>query len=482
MRATQLSVALSLLLATALTPVSAQDSASYSWERPQGAAAATLTLRGADGDRQLSFAADQPVQISAGDLTNGAYKWELVYSPQISAAQSEASRQRREAGDIDTPSDWPQAIAVRSGMLQVNGGRFVSPLSEAEPAPKPSAAGVAKAAPIAGDQTIRTSACIGNDCVDFESYGSDTLRLKENNLRIHFDDTSNTGSFPDNDWRIAINGTNNGDPNFFAIQDATFNRTPFLIEAGSINNALYVDAAGDVGIGTDAPVVELHAVDGNTPTLRLDQNGSNGFTPYIWDVAGNEANFFIRDVNTGRLPFKIRPGAGESSVDIAGTGNVGFGLVNASAALHIRRNFASSYLLVERTNGDRRMELDNDGNLYVGGTITQLSSRHSKENLVAVAGSALLDQLRNLDLWTWNYISAPDADRHIGPVAEDFYAAFGLGTSDQSLAPGDVAGVALAASQALSEEIAQRDAKIATLEERIARLEAALEQISSAQR
>ena len=139
-------------------------------------------------------------------------------------------------------------------------------------------------------------------------------------------------------------------------------------------------------------------------------------------------------------------------------------------------------MLIEQDAGDRRLELDNSGNLYVGGTITQLSSRHSKENLVSIAGSALLAKLRDLDLWTWNYRSSTDNDRHIGPVAEDFYATFGLGTDDQSLAPGDVAGVALAASQALSHEIEQRDEKIATLEERIARLEAALEKISSAQR
>ena len=129
---------------------------------------------------------------------------------------------------------------------------------------------------------------------------------------------------------------------------------------------------------------------------------------------------------------------------------------------------------------DRRLALDNDGNLFVGGTITQLSSRHSKENLVAVAGSTLLSQLRQLNLWTWNYRSSSMADRHMGPVAEDFYRMFGLGKDERSVAPADMAGVALAASQALSAEIEQRDRHIAELEARIARLESALERIDGA--
>ncbi|MCB1608800.1 MAG: tail fiber domain-containing protein [Xanthomonadales bacterium] len=481
MRAQTMSLAIALLVLP-IDQTLAQDGSVYRWERPQGAAGATLTLRGGDGDKQISFSADQSVLVSAADLNSGAYRWELVFAPVSSGDLAKSVSAQRKAGDTSLPKDWPQSVPVRNGLLQVNAGRFVSPLIEEEVGQKAEGAAAAKAAPITGSVSIRPSACVGNDCADNESFGFSTILLKENNLRILFDDTS-AAPFPANDWQLTANDNLSGGPSFFAIDDVSGGRRPFLIEAGAINNALYVDSNGDVGIGTDAPVVELHAVDGNTPTLRLEQNGSNGFSPYVWDVAGNEAGFFVRDVtNASRLPFRIEPGASTSSIHINDDSSIGMGVASPTAALHIRRNVATSFLLVEATPGDRRMELDNNGNLYVGGTITQLSSRYSKENLVAVAGSALLDQLRSLDLWTWNYISAPDADRHIGPVAEDFYAAFGLGTDDKSLAPGDVAGVALAASQALSEQIAQRDAKIATLEERIARLEAALEQISSAQR
>ncbi|MCP4053027.1 MAG: hypothetical protein GY739_08160, partial [Mesoflavibacter sp.] len=159
-----------------------------------------------------------------------------------------------------------------------------------------------------------------------ESFGFDTLRLKENNLRVHFDDTSSSASFPKNDWRLIANDSSNGGAEYFAIEDSTAGRTPFKVEAGAIANALYVDSDGDVGVGTSNPVVEVHAVDGNTPTLRLEQDGSSGFTPQTWDLAGNETNFFVRDVTNGsKLPFRIRPGAPDSSIDIAASGNVGLG-------------------------------------------------------------------------------------------------------------------------------------------------------------
>jgi len=204
---------------------------------------------------------------------------------------------------------------------------------------------------IATDLIVQGSLCVGFDCVSGESFGFDTMRLKENNLRIHFQDTSNSGSFPTNDWRIMINDTSNGGANYFAVEDSTAGRIPFRIEAGARVDSLYVEADGDVGLGTPNPVVNLHIRDGNTPTLRLEQDGSSGFQSQTWDVAGNEANFFIRDVTNGsRLSFRIRPGAPESSIDIAANGFVGVGTGSPSAPMHIRRTDGEAELLVENVS------------------------------------------------------------------------------------------------------------------------------------
>ena len=62
------------------------------------------------------------------------------------------------------------------------------------------------------DLIVTFSECIGNDCVNGESFGFDTLRLKENNLRIKFQDTSNSASFPTNDWQLTANDSSNGGP------------------------------------------------------------------------------------------------------------------------------------------------------------------------------------------------------------------------------------------------------------------------------
>ena len=59
------------------------------------------------------------------------------------------------------------------------------------------------------------------------------------------------------------------------------------------NNSLYVDDEGKVGMGTNSPITQLHVQDGNSPAMRLHQDGSNGFTQQIWDIAGNETNFFV---------------------------------------------------------------------------------------------------------------------------------------------------------------------------------------------
>lgn len=223
----------------------------------------------------------------------------------------------------------------------------------------------------ADDVIIQGSLCVGFDCVNNESFGSDTIRLKENNLRIHFEDTSAAAGFPTNDWRIVANDQNSGGASYLAFEDASAGRQPFRVEASARANALYVEGDGDIGIGTSNPVVDLHVVTGNTPTLRLDQDGSSGFAPQVWDLAGNETNFFIRDVTGGsRLPFRIRPGAPTSSIDIANTGKVGIGLASPTASLHVRRNAngdVNPLLLVEETNATvairNIMTLSNNGNV-----------------------------------------------------------------------------------------------------------------------
>jgi hypothetical protein len=191
---------------------------------------------------------------------------------------------------------------------------------------------------IVDDLIVVGSIAVGTDAVDGETFGFDTFRLKENNLQIHFDDTSVAG-FASNDWRIKINESGIGGSNYFGIEDATAGRMPFKILAGASDNAFFMAANGDIGLGTDSPGVNLHILDGDSPALRIEQDASGGWTPQSWDVSGNESNFFIRDnTNGNELPFRIKPGAPQNALFIAANGNIGLGTAtpNANASLELK--------------------------------------------------------------------------------------------------------------------------------------------------
>ncbi|WP_153914063.1 hypothetical protein [Shewanella sp. TC10] len=230
------------------------------------------------------------------------------------------------------------------------------------------------------DLIVVGSACLGQDCVNGESFGFDTLRLKENNLRIKFQDTSTSASFPSNDWQITANDSENGGANKFSIDDITGGRTPFTIEASAPSHSLYVDDGGRIGVGTSTPVVEMHVVNGDSPTLRLEQNGSSGFTAQTWDIAGNETNFFVRDVTNGsKLPFRIKTGAPKNSIFINSDGGIGLGTEAPKSQLHVYNssdvNNSTPFVLLENAhstledqlmlkmvnkNGDVRLEFENE--------------------------------------------------------------------------------------------------------------------------
>jgi hypothetical protein len=215
-------------------------------------------------------------------------------------------------------------------------------------APSPAAATI-----ISDNLIVQMSLCVGVDCTGSESFGFDTIRLKENNLRIKFEDTS-VGSFPTNDWQLTANDSASGGASRFSIDDITGNKTPFTIRAGAPTNSIFVDSSGRLGVKTGTPVVDVHVKTGNTPTLRLEQDASSGFASQTWDVAGNETSFFIRDVTTGsRLPFRIRPGAPSSSIDIKGTGDVGIGTASPVAALDVSRTTASDKDMVRISNNGK---------------------------------------------------------------------------------------------------------------------------------
>jgi hypothetical protein len=115
-----------------------------------------------------------------------------------------------------------------------------------------------------------------------------------------------------------------------------------------------------------------------------------------------------------------------------------------------------------------------------GGSWSSVSDRNMKENFEPVDGISLLEKLNNIPLTMWNYKSQDASIRHLGPMAQDFYAAFGLGEEDTRISTVDADGVALAGVQALYqlhlEAIHERDRRISALQEQVNQLTQLIEQ------
>lgn len=119
-------------------------------------------------------------------------------------------------------------------------------------------------------------------------------------------------------------------------------------------------------------------------------------------------------------------------------------------------------------------------NLTTGGVWTNNSDAGTKEDFEPVSPSAVLARLERLPVKSWSYIAEPGA-RHIGPTAQDFSRAFGLGADDRHIATLDANGVALAAIKALRAENAGLKQRLRRLEgggaRRLALVEARLRRL-----
>jgi len=113
----------------------------------------------------------------------------------------------------------------------------------------------------------------------------------------------------------------------------------------------------------------------------------------------------------------------------------------------------------------------NGARLTNGGVWTNASDRDAKDNFAAVDSRQVLERVVALPIQTWHYRTEQETTRHMGPTAQDFYAAFSLGDSDKAIATIDADGVALAAIQGLHKTIQEKDAEIKEIKARLEALE-----------
>jgi hypothetical protein len=119
-------------------------------------------------------------------------------------------------------------------------------------------------------------------------------------------------------------------------------------------------------------------------------------------------------------------------------------------------------------------------NLPAGsGVFSCASSRTLKDHFAAVQGEDVLTRMRSVPVNFWSYVAEGSQVRHMGPFAEDFRAAFGLGVDDRSIGLLDIDGVNFAAAKALEERTAQQEQRIRSLEDQVAELRAMVQTLSA---
>ncbi len=319
------------------------------------------------------------------------------------------------------------------------------------------------------------------------------------------------------DWSIVNN--HGSYPNYLIIQstDGITYRKPFVIEDSADSNLLYLDSAEFIGINTNVPAVELD-IHSSSPVIRLDDT-SSGQGRVDLDMSVHE---FAIQGNTDQEIVEIDTRASSRSLTINLDGEVGIGASSPGPALYVWGNgddeaaqvsvynynggtpgaarklfriqnrigpakfsmwsgLSDEWAFNARTDvfriskqgtGSVEMELNQNGNLTITGTLSHGSSRTIKHDIVAVDTKKVLDQVLAMPVAEWTYNHDKDTVRHMGPMSEDFHQTFGLGDSDKKLTTIDTSGVALAAIQGLSKVVEEKDREIEALRTEMGELRA----------
>ena len=196
------------------------------------------------------------------------------------------------------------------------------------------------------------------------------------------------------------------------------------------NDTFNVRSRGGVYFSTSGAGV---MVDGQTVALRGGGNTFSGFQTFNGGIAINSSNGFSQS-STGTFTVDAPFNAG-GRLAVLTNGNVGIGTNNPSSKLFVV------------------------GNIVASGSISPGSDRNSKEHFSSIDPHEILDKVAALPITRWNYI-ADGGVLHLGPMAQDFYAAFNVGIDDKHISTVDADGVALAAIQGLNQKLEERTSKL----------------------
>jgi hypothetical protein len=239
---------------------------------------------------------------------------------------------------------------------------------------------------------------------------------------------------------------------------ALFNNTTGDFNTASGVNALQRNTAGEFNTASGVSALFFNTTgDQNTASgvNALFSNSTGSFNTAI----GLQA--LVRNT-TGNFNTAIGNGANVSAENLTNATAIGNGAT---------------------VNASNKIRLGNAAVTVIEGEVafTNTSDKTKKENFQPVDGEEVLGKIRGLELSSWNFIGHdPKKFRHYGPMAQDFYAAFGhdgvgqIG-SETTINSGDLAGILMIAVQALEKrtaELKQKEAQIAVLQSEVKDLKA----------
>ncbi|HWM92934.1 MAG TPA: tail fiber domain-containing protein [Thermoanaerobaculia bacterium] len=413
------------------------------------AESATLTLSDPRGDiRTFRFGPGATPALSLFDakgapLPDGSYTWELR-----------------------------TAEGAQSGSFTIAEGSLVSPDLAEQPRLRTAADQV-----VPDDLIVDGKGCIGLGCANNETFGSETLRLKQGVVRLHFQDTS-SGAFPGSDWQITTNDSASGGANRFSIEDLTAATTPLSILGGAPNNSIYVATTGRVGLGTATPAERLHVLENanantiitaenpntglsalgalrarsDTATVNFQAHGSGRTIARFGQTLASWAEFLQVSGNgliIGTVVDKplILGTNSANRVHIAADGNIGLGMTSPTSPLH-------------HSSG---------ATLTAGGVWTNASSRESKQEIAGLPADEALATLRSLEPVKFAYKVDP-AERHVGFIAEDVPDLV-ASPDRKSLSPMDVVAVLTKVAQEQQKKIDELSTALGELQAKLAEIE-----------
>lgn len=226
--------------------------------------------------------------------------------------------------------------------------------------------------------------------------------------------------------------------------------------ASTAINQFSVHATGGIRLAGDV------ALDGDGLYHHLELSGGNalgylyGSFPGLADGIHLGYNYYWDNSGAGHI---FNTGGGTSRIS-AGYGQVVVAVGGVNTAPNTVRLNAT-------TTG-----------VTVYGTFNNSSDRNAKQDFAPVDSSDILDKVERLPITEWSY-KEDAATRHIGPMGQDFYAAFNIGTDEKHIAPIDEGGVALAAIQGLTRQLKQKDAEIQELKKDLGEVKALVRQLAA---